>query len=151
MNSSYVWWMVFCALGQKNSGLLCSKWKRCNLPQWVHREQEKPNDFILTPKPMAADHILPWQLQTPEALVEKNYNKQKRKRVLFASVFSRNCAEWHWSLYSPVRVNKARLLCEQPPLHQGSWSETPPHTGSCQCCRVWALCQSPAGPQCPLG
>lgn len=59
----------------------------------VHREQQKPNDFILTPKPVAADHILPWQFQTPEAFVEKNYNKQKRKQVLFASVFSRNCAE----------------------------------------------------------
>lgn len=55
--------------------------------------ENKPNDFIPAPKLVAADHILPWQFQATEAFGEKiNYNK-KTNKVIFASVFSRNCAE----------------------------------------------------------
>lgn len=40
--------------------------------------KNKSNDFILAPKCVAADHILPWQFQTLEAFGEKINNKQTK-------------------------------------------------------------------------
>lgn len=69
--------------------------------------ENKPNDFILAPKLVVANHILPWQFQTAEAFGEKmNYNKQNKKQtkssLLLSSVEIVQNAK-HWSLYSPER------------------------------------------------